>query len=293
MAFRLLRICSQETTFEERLEDLKTNFLLPRHYHPKIVEAEFKKIRNLPGTNFHEKRLNALQKKIPKDKETKRLTAPFNFNPFLPNIGSVLGKHFKSMLFKKPVPAPVFVEAPMAALRQPPNLRKMICRSKMYPIGRAEKLSRMCHKNSAGWKKCGKGTSTCCPFALPPTTHVTGQVTGYIHQIRDAVNCETKNCIYYWRCQKPNCKEYPRCEYVGRTTRPYRIRLGEHKQYVRSQMLDKPSGNHFNLPGHTQSHLAGLVLEHVRSSDPFVLKAREFYLIQKFDTYNNGLNKEP
>ena len=72
--------------------------------------------------------MNALQKKMPKDKETKRLTAPFNFNPFLPNIGSVLGKHFKSMLFKKPELAPVFVEAPMAALRQPPNLRKMICR---------------------------------------------------------------------------------------------------------------------------------------------------------------------
>ena len=30
-----------------------------------------------------------------------------------------------------------------------------------------------------------------------------------------------------------------------------------------------------------------------KSSDPFVLKAREFFLIQKFDTYNNGLNKEP
>ena len=59
------------------------------------------------------------------------------------------------------------------------------------------------------------------------------------------------------------------------------------------QTLDKPSGHYFNQPGHTQSHLAGLVLEHVKILDPFVLKAREFYLIQKFDTYNNGLNKEP
>ena len=58
-------------------------------------------------------------------------------------------------------------------------------------------------------------------------------------------------------------------------------------------MLDKPSGAHFNQPGHNQSHLSGLVLERVKSADPFVLKAREFYLIQKFDTFNNGLNKEP
>ena len=53
-------------------------------------------------------------------------------------------------------------------------------------------------------------------------------------------------------------------------------------------MLDKPSGFHFNQPS-----LAGLVLEPVKSPDPFVLKAREFYYIQIFDTYNNGLNKEP
>ena len=293
MAFRLLRICSRENVFEERLEDLKVNFLLPRNYHPKIIDGEFKKIRNLPGTNFEERRQKSLKKKIPKEKTTNRITAPFNYNPVLPKIGAVLAKHLNSMLFKKPELKPIFKEPPMAALRQPPNLKKLICRSKLYPNSRAEKLSRTCHRNAPGWKKCGKGPSTCCPFALPPTTQVTGQVTGYSHRITDSVNCQTSNCIYYWKCLKNNCKEFPRCEYVGRTTRPFRIRLGEHKQYIRSQLLDKPSGYHFNQPEHSQSHLAGLILEHVKSSDPFVLKAREFYLIQKFDTYNNGLNKEP
>ena len=98
------------------------------------------------------------------------------------------------MLFKKSELKPVFGEPPMAALRQPPNLKKMICMSKPYPKSRADKYSQTCHKNAPGWKKCGKGTTTCCPFALPPTTQVTGQVTGYTHQIRDSVNCETKNC---------------------------------------------------------------------------------------------------
>jgi hypothetical protein len=58
-------------------------------------------------------------------------------------------------------------------------------------------------------------------------------------------------------------------------------------------MVDKPSGHHLNQPRHSQSHLTGFVLEHVKSSDPFVLKARELILIQKCDTYKNGLNKEP
>ena len=138
-----------------------------------------------------------------------------------------------------------------------------------------------------------QGVNNLLPLYLPPTSQVTGQVTGYTHIIQDSVTCQTKNCIYYWKCLKNNCKDFPKCEYVGRTIRPFRIRLGENKQYIQSQNLENPSGFHFNQPGHNQSHLSGLVLEHVRSTDPFVLKAREFYLIQKFDTYNNGLNKEP
>ena len=109
---------------------------------------------------------------------------------------------------------------------------------------------------------------------------------------RGPSNCQTRNCIYYLICRKANCKEYPKCEYIGLTTRPFRNRLAEHKQYVKSRILDTPAGNHFNLPGHNLSHLAGLVLEEVKSSDPFVLRAREFLYIQKFDTYKNGLNKE-
>ena len=102
MAFRLLRICSREDIFEQRLEDLKLNFLIPRQYHPKIIEAEFRKIRKLPGTSFKERRLNCLAKKVSQEKQTERLIAPFNFDPFLPKLGPVLKKHFNSMVFRKP-----------------------------------------------------------------------------------------------------------------------------------------------------------------------------------------------
>ena len=80
---------------------------------------------------------------------------------------------------------------------------------------------------------------------------------------------------------------------MGLTRRSFRLRLAEHKQNVRSKNLETPSGFHFNKPGHNLSHLVGLVLEHVKSVDPFVLRAREFLYIQKYDCYRNGLNKEP
>ena len=90
-----------------------------------------------------------------------------------------------------------------------------------------------------------------------------------------------------------NCRDFPKCEYVGLRSRSFKERFAEHKQYIRSQDTKKPSGHHFNQAGHDISHLKGLVLEKVMSHDPFVLRAREFVFTDKFDAWNNGLNKEP
>ena len=293
MAFRLLRICSEEENFHKRLTELKTNFLIPRNYHAKVIESQFKRVKNLPGT-YAEKRGNALKKKEAKVNEKKdRIIAPVDYNPSLPKISEVFSKHFKSMIFRKPELKETFKDPPMPAYRQAPNIRKIVCRSTLPKLRREDNFTRKSHRSAPGWKKCGKGSTTCCPYAQPATSEVTGMVTGYKHKIRDSVNCETENCVYYWKYQKSNCKTYPKCEYIGLTRRSYRQRLSEHKQYVKSSDLGKPSGFHFNQPGHNLSHLSGLILEHVKSSDPFVLRAREYLYIQRFDTYRNGLNKEP
>ena len=85
---------------------------------------------------------------------------------------------------------------------------------------------------------------------------------------------------------KLDCKSFPKCEYIGLTSVSFKTRMAEHKQYVKSTLV----GFHFNLR-HNLSHFSGLVLEHVKSRDPFVLRAREFLYIQHFDSYRNGLNK--
>ena len=74
--------------------------------------------------------------------------------------------------------------------------------------------------------------------------------------------------------RKTIAKTLSKYEYIGLTSRPFRIRLAEHKQNIRSKNVDKPSGYHFNKAGHELSHLTGLVLEHVKSDDTFVLKTR-------------------
>ena len=55
-----------------------------------------------------------------------RVIAPIDFNPILPKIGDVFSKHYRAMILNKPELKSTFPNPPMAALRQPPNMRKIL-----------------------------------------------------------------------------------------------------------------------------------------------------------------------
>ena len=61
-----------------------------------------------------------------------------DYNPLLPKISDVFTKHFKAMVFKKPELKETFHNPPMAALRQPPNLRRIVCMSSLYQPKRGD-----------------------------------------------------------------------------------------------------------------------------------------------------------
>ena len=310
-AFRLLRICDSEEVFETRLNELKFNFLIPRNYNSKLIDSQFQKVKNLPGNDYSEKRKLALVKKQ-KGPKSDRVIAVFDFNPLLPKISTVLNKHYNSMVSENPELKDVFPEPPMAALRQGPNLRKLLCRSKLPKVSRNPK--RASHRNSAGWKRCSaSGGRSCnqCPFTPVSASSITSHVTGYTHTIKEPINCTTERVIYAWKCTKckynfsvNNSKKIPdltqitrtnekASNYIGRTTRKFKRRIYEHTNYVNVKNLEEPSAEHFCKPGHKVHNLVALGIEQVRSMDPFILKAREHWLIKKFDSYRNGLNQEP
>ena len=289
MAFRLLRIVSSPEMFQQRLSELKTDYLIPRDYKNKVIEDAFDKVRKIT----REEALAKVDKKTHNQKNKGRVVVPLDYNPRLPNQNMVLKKHHRAMLIKNSSLKNVFPSPPMAALRQGPNLRRLLCKARLNPMPstRPTRASR----TMPGWRKCAGNRKQCpaCPYTLEPTNKVIGQVTGYCHTIKDNVTCQDKNIVYYWKCVKDNCPDYPNCEYVGKSRRSFQERMCEHRDYVKREVLTEPAGDHFNnTPGHTVAHLKGLVLEKVRSPDPFVLAVREHHLIQKLDTFRNGLNKE-
>ena len=81
--------------------------------------------------------------------------------------------------------------------------------------------------------------------------------------------------------------------YVGETRRILKFRLAEHRGYVSNEDISMATGEHFNSPGHSLSDLSIVVLEKVRSTDDLYRKEREKYFIRKFNTFYQGLNRQP
>ena len=168
----------------------------------------------------------------------------------------------------------------MASLRQGPNLRRKLCKATLPKLSRNP--TRATHRNTAGWKRCSTTTGRQCPVCpLTPTsaTSITSHLTNYTHTLTHSMNCKTEIVI---------------CGNVQNVaTILIQIGAPTHTMSPTMKALYIVAWQHFFLPGHSFHHLQGLAIEKVISKDPFILKAREAWLIKKFDCYRNGLNKEP
>ena len=77
----------------------------------------------------------------------------------------------------------------------------------------------------------------------------------------------------------------------GETDRKLKERFSEHKGYVNNKILNQPTGQHFNLPGHSIANMTITIVEKVRKPESLYRKEREKYHIRKFNTYYEGMNK--
>ena len=174
------------------MEELKTDFLKPRKYKDKVIKQQFDRIKALPGNSYEEKRNFALKKVDKTDKNADRVIMPIDYNPHMPIASTLLQKHHKTMLFSNPALKAMFSEPPMPALRQPKNIRKILCRSKLYPVTRSRKLRRQTHKDAPGWKECNNPCKA-CTYTLDKCTQLTGLASGYTPEITEPLSCATTN----------------------------------------------------------------------------------------------------
>ena len=109
-----------------------------------------------------------------------------------------------------------------------------------------------------------------------------------IWKLNKKLNCESFNIVYLIQCTKDNC----RMRYIGESKRPLKFRLADHRGYVVNNH-NTATGAHFNLPGHSVANISVTILEQVKKDDENYRKEREKFFIRKFNTFYNGINRQP
>ena len=59
-----------------------------------------------------------------------------------------------------------------------------------------------------------------------------------------------------------------------------------------ANVTSKATGEHINLPGHSLSDFTVTILEQPKENNILYREEREHYLIRKFNTFYNGLNRQ-
>ena len=70
------------------------------------------------------------------------------------------------------------------------------------------------------------------------------------------------------------------------------LRLADHRGYITNQVTSNATGAHWNLPGHSLADLGVIILEQTKYKSEEYRKEREQQFTRKFNTFNNGINRE-
>ena len=87
LAFRITRTCTETEDRELSYSELK-NMLLERKYKPSLVNAAVRRARAIP-------RVQALKPVVPPPTSSKRPVFAVTYDPRLPNLQSMQGKHWR------------------------------------------------------------------------------------------------------------------------------------------------------------------------------------------------------
>ena len=124
LALRITRICSNPQTRDKSYDELK-RMLIERNYKSSIIVAAVRRARSIP-------RAKALVK-VAKPNHCKRPVYAVTWDPRLPNLQGLQGKHWRSMTLSSPYMRELFPEPPLVAYRRQKNISDFIIRAKVPP----------------------------------------------------------------------------------------------------------------------------------------------------------------
>ena len=266
---RLRRICSEESFFRARCEELKDK-LTKRGYPSRLLEAAVLKVSGYS-------RASVLQYQRTDEPKNSRVPFVIRHNPSNPPLSRWL-KQFLPVLHSSARMRKVVTEPPIVGERNCLNLRATLMPSALPPTttSTASMLGGGCHPCSG---------CVLCKTHLQDTNTFCSVVTGRSYFIRDNVTCISTNVIYLIDCAQCHSTQY-----VGETGLTVRRRFYGHTYAIRKG-LDTLVARHFVSPGHSLADMRCTVIEQVKATDAAVRKLREKFWRHKLHTnFPDGLN---
>ena len=247
--------------------------LLSRDYYRGVIDAAIAKARAIPRTQ-------ALRR-VSRQPLTNRPVFVVSYEPRLPSLTQITTKHLRSMVSQDDYLESVYPEPPLISYRRKKNIRESIIRAKVAPA--------RTQRNIRGMRKCNKCLA--CSYIKEGKVVKGRNYKGhnFTWKLGRLMTCSSSNVVYMLECDLDNCKR----RYIGVTLNQIRERIYQHIGYVRNKVKNRATGEHFTLPGHSDHNMRFTILENVKSRDPLYAREREKLLIRKFNTFHEGINKEP
>lgn len=270
---RARRICSSDQRYASQASDLSQRFQ-ERGYKQQWVDAASERFAHVTQDECL----------IPKSGRAQKQNSTLCITKYSP-----LGSEFKKIIRKHwhvvetdPKLKGIFTAPPTVVFRRAPNLRDKLVKSHTHE-------SRQNPFNIPdGNYKCGNCAQ--CGYTMRSRTY-THPHTGKTLNIRGVINCNTPFVVYLLKCP---CG----LAYVGKTSRPLRTRISEHRSNIRCGDTRNPVAAHFLAAGHNVCTLRYTGIERVErpprgGNHDRLLLQRETYHIYALNTMSpHGLNED-
>lgn len=213
---RSKRNCSTELQYQKEKDDI-CNRLKQRGYSNEILD----RATEIADTRDRQTLLKYEHKKTMTNKNDKKLS--YNKPMFITTYSTEFTKI--RQIINKYIPIlkqdtnlhHVLMDGVKSVTRKAPTLQTMLSPS-LISIPNKKKGSWL---NLKGFFKCGLSRCSCCKY-VKQTKEIFNLIDGSTYNIKDFLNCESKNMIYCIQCTQCDIK------YIGCTARRIKDRIREH-----------------------------------------------------------------
>ena len=266
---RLRRICSEDTQFKRRCDELE-NHLKSRGYSKKVIKTGRKKAESKSRAETL-----AYQNKVFTFPKNKRVPIVVTHNPKNPPIGKWLRDLQQNLVESNARMREVLPEPPIIGQRNCKSLRDHLMPSSLPP-----KI-----ETNPGSVRCTRKKCIICDKHLSQEKRFVSCQTKESFSLRGRFSCDTKNVIYLISCQKCG-----KAQYVGQTQNSLRERFYLHRSHI-SKNVGTPLTMHFNQSNHSLEDMRCIVIEEVNNFSLSERLRRENFWISKLKTLlPHGLN---